>query len=125
LPKSNVTGLGIHTTIDINNRLKLGPNALYKGENLIEDYSLSEDIIKSFYKSVKKYIPHIKLDDIHLDQAGIRPKLQKPGEPFRDFVIVNEEKRGYKNFINLIGIESPGLTASLAIGDYVKKLILR
>jgi len=123
LPETNIAGLGVHTTIDINNRLRLGPNAIYMGQNLIEDYTISESIINSFYESVNYYIPKLKLEDIYLDQSGIRPKLQKPGEPFRDFIIKNESSFGYKNFINLIGIESPGLTSALAIGEYVKQLI--
>jgi L-2-hydroxyglutarate oxidase LhgO len=55
--------------------------------------------------------------------AGIRPKIQKPGEPLRDFYIMEETKRGYPGFINLIGIESPGLTSSIAIAKYVVSLI--
>ena len=55
--------------------------------------------------------------------AGIRPKIQKPGEPVRDFYIKEETERGYPGFINLIGIESPGLTSSLSIANYVRNLI--
>jgi L-2-hydroxyglutarate oxidase LhgO len=55
--------------------------------------------------------------------AGIRPKLQGPGEAFRDFVITHEEKVGFPGLVNLIGIESPGLTASLAIARYVGKMM--
>jgi L-2-hydroxyglutarate oxidase LhgO len=55
--------------------------------------------------------------------AGIRPKIQKPGEPVRDFYIKEESEKGYPDFINLIGIESPGLTSSLSIANYVSNLI--
>ena len=55
--------------------------------------------------------------------AGIRPKIQKPGEPVRDFYINEEAEKGFPGFINLIGIESPGLTSSLSIANYVRKLI--
>jgi L-2-hydroxyglutarate oxidase LhgO len=55
--------------------------------------------------------------------AGIRPKIQKPGHPVRDFYIKEETERGCPGLINLIGIESPGLTSSLSIADYVRKLI--
>ena len=76
-----------------------------------------------FYKSAKKYIPNLKRTDLSPDQSGIRAKLQKKGEPFRDFVIQNEDKLGFNGFINLLGIESPGLTSSLAIAKYVQKII--
>ena len=75
------------------------------------------------------YLEHInhylKLDEANLaeDFTGIRPKIQAPGEPAQDFIICNETDKGYPNFINLIGIESPGLTCSLAIADYVQKII--
>jgi len=55
--------------------------------------------------------------------AGIRPKIQRPGEPVRDFYIKEESDRGYPGFINLIGMESPGLTSSIAIAKYVRNLI--
>ena len=63
------------------------------------------------------------VDDLSEDFAGIRPKLQAPGGPSQDFIIKNETENGYHNFINLIGIESPGLTSSLAIAEYVKEII--
>ena len=68
-------------------------------------------------------MPFIDLADLNPDYSGIRPKLktQKTGE--RDFIIKNESDRGYNNFINLIGIESPGLTASMAIGEYISDQI--
>ena len=68
-------------------------------------------------------MPFLKLDDIEPDFSGVRPKLQKPGEPFKDFVIKNEKSKGFDNFINLLGIESPGLTSSLSIGKYVINII--
>jgi len=63
------------------------------------------------------------MDDLNPDYSGIRPKLQPLGKGERDFIIVNEADRGYNNFINLIGIESPGLTASMAIAEYVDSII--
>mgnify|MGYP006284229765 FL=1 len=68
-------------------------------------------------------MPFLEPEDLHPDQAGIRPKLQKPGDPVRDFIIRHETDRGFHNFINLLGIESPGLTACIAIGDYVYRMI--
>lgn len=122
VPETNTTGLGIHATVDLNRGLKLGPNTVYLGDDRL-DYSVDKSRKTQFYESAKRFLPFLELDDLHPDQAGIRPKLQKPGDPIQDFVIRNEADKGYPGFINLLGIESPGLTACLAIGDYVKKLI--
>jgi len=103
--------------------MKLGPNAIYLGEKNIFDYSVDINNKEKFYSAAKKYLPGLKISQLNADQSGIRPKLQKPGDSFRDFVIENERDRGFENFINLFGIESPGLTSSLAIGNYVNDLI--
>ena len=76
-----------------------------------------------FAESIRRILPSINDEDITPDMSGIRPKLQKKGKPARDFVIVNETTRGLPGFINLIGIESPGLTSSPAIARYVEKLL--
>jgi L-2-hydroxyglutarate oxidase LhgO len=122
-PEKNIAGLGIHTTIDISGRVKLGPNAIYLGEERNFNYSVDISNKGVFYKAAKKYLPGLKMEDLNPDQSGIRPKLQKPGEEFCDFVINNEYNKGFENFINLIGIESPGLTSSLSIGQHVVELI--
>tara|TARA_B100001750_G_scaffold248161_1_gene277195 strand:- start:1791 stop:2909 length:1119 start_codon:yes stop_codon:yes gene_type:complete len=123
LPDKNMEGLGIHSTTDLNGRLKFGPNAIYLNRSSNFDYSINMSNRKKFYDAIVKYLPEINISQLHPDFAGIRPKLQKPGSLFRDFVIRNEKDRGFYNFINLIGIESPGLTASLAIGDYITDII--
>ena len=123
VPNHSLTGLGVHATIDLSGGLKLGPNAIFIENNRL-DYSVNGNHREEFYLSAKKLMPFIEEDDLQPSQAGIRPKLQKPGDPVRDFIIKNEVERGYKNFINLIGIESPGLTASLAIAEYVKSIIV-
>ncbi len=113
--------LGIHATIDINGRLKLGPNAILT--NAI-DYSVDKKNKKDFYESAKRFLPFLEPEDLESDQAGIRPKLTKNRKEFRDFILKNEKDNGFENFINLIGIESPGITASLSIAEYVKNLII-
>jgi L-2-hydroxyglutarate oxidase LhgO len=123
VPNKNITGLGVHATIDLNHGARLGPNAIYLDGN-VKDYTVDPDHKKSFFESASKFLPFLELDDLHPDQAGIRPKLQKPGDPFRDFIIKNEAENGYPNFINLIGIESPGLTSCLSIANYVDSLLL-
>lgn len=111
--------LGIHTRINLNGELSFGPNAYYVDEL---DYRIDEKYHEDFYQAIKKYLD-IEYDDIWPDDCGIRPKLQAPNEPERDFVISNEKEKGFPNLINLIGIESPGLTCCLAIAEYVEKII--
>ena len=122
VPHPNLEGIGIHVTIDMGGGVKLGPDVKYLESN-IYDYRLTPSKQETFYKSVKKFLPFLNYDDIAPEMAGIRPKIQKPGEPLRDFYIMEESKKGYKGFINLIGIESPGLTSSIAIAKYVNGLI--
>ncbi|MEY4582803.1 MAG: hypothetical protein RL701_7506, partial [Pseudomonadota bacterium] len=76
-----------------------------------------------FYQAVSRYLPAVREDDFTPDFAGLRPKLQGPKEPFRDFVIEEAAAHGLPRFVNLLGIESPGLTASEAIGQYVRDLL--
>jgi len=77
----------------------------------------------SFYESAKRMLPFIEYEDLEPEMAGIRPKLQGPGEVVKDFVIRDETDKGLPGFIDLIGIESPGLTSSPAIGKYVAGLV--
>ena len=122
VPHHNLEGIGIHVTIDMGGGVKLGPDVKYLDSN-VYDYKLTASKQEAFYKSARKYLPFLEYDDITPEMAGIRPKIQKPGEPVRDFYIMEEGKRGYPGFINLIGMESPGLTASISIAKYVKNLI--
>jgi L-2-hydroxyglutarate oxidase LhgO len=122
VPHPELEGIGIHVTIDMGGGVKLGPDVKYLESN-IYDYKLTASKQEAFFKSAKKFLPFLEFDDLAPEMAGIRPKIQKPGEPLRDFYIMDEAKRGYPGFINLIGMESPGLTSSIAIAKYVKKLI--
>ncbi len=121
VPFKNTVGLGIHTTIDLSGRVKLGPNAIYLS-NKLTDYAINPEHKRDFYESAKTYLPFLEPDDLVSDQVGIRPKLQKPGDPVRDFIIKEESQAGFPGFINLIGIESPGLTACLSIANHVANL---
>jgi L-2-hydroxyglutarate oxidase LhgO len=108
-------GLGIHLTPDLGGIVRLGPNAYYVN-NI--DYEVGSKE-KEFSEDVAKFMPSIKNYELVPDFAGVRPKLQGPGDGFRDFVIRNEADKGFPGFINLMGIESPGLTSAQAIGDLV------
>ena len=122
VPFKKLIGLGVHATVDLDGGLRLGPNATYMDENNY-DYSIDESLKIDFLESAKRFMPFLEIDDLNPDYAGIRPKIQAMGEGVKDFIIRNETSRGFNNFINLIGIESPGLTACLAIAKYVSDLI--
>ena len=122
VPHPNMEGIGIHVTIDLGGGVKLGPDVKYLESN-VYDYKLTASKQEAFYQSAKKFLPFLEFDDLAPEMAGIRPKIQKPGEQLRDFYIMEESDRGYPGFINLIGIESPGLTSSIAIAKYVNGLI--
>jgi L-2-hydroxyglutarate oxidase LhgO len=119
-PTPEQVGHGIHFKQGLDGRVLLGPSAHY-----VEaiDYAVEETHKQAFYNSAKRFLPLVELEDLAPESAGIRPKLQGPGEGFRDFVIAHEEKAGFPGLINLIGIESPGLTASLAIARYVDRMM--
>lgn len=119
-PTPEQAGHGIHWRQALDGRVLLGPSAYY-----VEaiDYAVDETHKQYFYNAAKRFLPLVELEDLAPESAGIRPKLQGPGEAFRDFVIVHEEEAGFPGLINLIGIESPGLTASLAIAQYVGKIM--
>lgn len=120
VPESKIAGLGIHATPGLDGTVLLGPNTRYI-DSL--DYSVDGQQQEAFYNSVVKFLPFIQYDDLEPEMAGIRPKLQGPRDNFRDFVIRDEYDRGLPGFINLIGIESPGLTGAPAIAQYVSELV--
>ena len=120
VPTSDEVSLGIHITPTLEDGTRLGPNARYVEEI---DYKVDEKQKPEFYDSVRKILPSIEYDDLEPDFAGIRPKLQPEGGHFKDFVIRHEHDRRLDGFVNLIGIDSPGLTASPAIARYVINMI--
>jgi L-2-hydroxyglutarate oxidase LhgO len=122
VPKPKAGGLGIHATIDLTGSIRLGPDDEYI-QDRVKDYSIDSSRAGKFLESAKTFMPFIELKDLTADTSGIRPKLQESGGEFRDFVIRDEAEKGLPGFINLIGIESPGLTASPAIAKYVDGLI--
>lgn len=119
-PLQALTGLGIHATISLDGRLRLGPNTVYVDN---EEYSIDPSHSSDFFQAARSYLPFIEEDDLEPEMAGIRPKLSGPGEPFRDFIISEETDRGLPGLINLIGIESPGLTSALSIARLVAELV--
>jgi L-2-hydroxyglutarate oxidase LhgO len=112
-------GLGVHLTLDLGGQAKFGPDVEWvEAVNYDVDPARSE----KFYAAVRCYWPGLKDGALTPSYAGIRPKLTGPGEPDADFEIQGPDLHGAPGLINLLGIESPGLTASLAIAAYVEQL---
>jgi L-2-hydroxyglutarate oxidase LhgO len=115
-PVPQQAGLGIHATLDLSGRIRFGPDAEYVDEIA---FDVDQGKARVFAEAIRRYLPEITESSLIPDYAGIRPKLAAPGEGFRDFVIEETSARGVPGFVALIGIESPGLTASLAIAECV------
>jgi L-2-hydroxyglutarate oxidase LhgO len=112
-------GLGIHLTVDRQGRQRLGPNA-FPVKSL--DYDVDASHAADFFDAARSYLPDLHLEDLSPGTSGIRAKLSTDGS-FRDFVIEEGKERGFPGWVNLIGIESPGLTASPAIADFAADLL--
>ena len=113
--------VGAHVCLDVNGRLRLGPLFYYVDE---VNYKVDDSRKKAFGESsIMKALPFIEPSDLDPETSGIMAMLQGQGEGFRDFVIRHEYDRGLPGFINLVGIESPGLTSSPAIARYVSHLV--
>ena len=118
-------GLGVHLTLDIAGAGKFGPDVEWldhvpsRFTNF--DYSVSSAKHFAFVEAVRKFWPSIDDSKLNADYAGLRPKLSGPGQAFADFMIQDESEHGLTGMINLFGIESPGLTASLSIAETVAK----
>lgn len=119
-PTPTSISLGIHTRMRLDGTFGLGPNAFYV-EKLV--YDVDETHRRSFFDSVKAFLPFLKEEDLTPEMSGIRPKLQTSEEKFRDFIITEEADKGLPGLFDIIGIESPGLTASPAIASYVKEMV--
>ena len=122
-PVPEHVGLGVHVVLGLDGRLRFGPDAEYLAERRF-DYAVAEEKREAFALAVQRLVPAIAASDLSPDTAGIRPKLQGPGEGFRDWVIADEGARGLPGLVNLVGIDSPGLTSCLAIAEEVDRLLL-
>ena len=120
-PVPMAISVGVHVCLDVNWRLRLGPLFYYVNEVSYKvDDSRKEVFLES---SMMKILPFIEPSDLEPETSGIMAMLQGEGEGFRDFVIRHEYDRGLPGFINLVGIETPGLTSSAAIARYVSRLV--
>lgn len=116
VPPKSGAGLGIHATIDLGDQVKFGPDVEYIDS---ERYDVNSSRLQSYYSAIRQYFPGLKEGSLSPSYAGIRPKIQGPDELPKDFIIQEESTAGFPGLVNLFGIESPGLTASLAIADEV------
>lgn len=116
-PVPEQAGLGVHATVDLGGQARFGPDVEWVPDD--SDYDVDPQRADSFYAEVRKYWPGLKDGSLVPDYSGIRPKIQAPGEASKDFVISGPEDHGVKGVVNMFGIESPGLTASLALAEKV------
>ncbi|MDE2361630.1 MAG: NAD(P)/FAD-dependent oxidoreductase [Hyphomicrobiales bacterium] len=109
-------GLGVHLTLDMGGGARFGPDVEWIDQ---VDYTVDPHRADAFYAEIRRYWPALKDDALLPSYAGVRPKLSGPGEAAADFRIDGPAAHGIAGLVNLFGIESPGLTASLAIADLV------
>ena len=119
-PMPQGTWLGVHATLDMAGQTRFGPDQEWIDE---VDYRLDPDRAESFYDSIRKYWPAIPAGSLAPGYAGVRPKIVAQGEPPGDFMIQGPAQHGVRGLVNLFGIESPGLTSSLAIGEEVAEML--
>jgi len=112
-------GLGVHITIDLAGQARFGPDV--EAVNSL-DYVVDPSRSRNFYDAVRQYWPALPDDSLAPDYSGVRPKISMHDQLYADFMIQSRAEHGLAGLVNLYGIESPGLTACLAIGDYVNSL---
>lgn len=117
-------GLGIHLTIDLHNRARFGPDVKWlsiSSANELDmiDYSIDTNSFEHFKTAIQMYWPTLDPARIHPDYAGLRVKAYVDGRPLNDFVLLGPEQHGLEGVVHLMGIESPGLTSCLALGEWV------
>ncbi len=119
-PMPDGAWLGLHVTVDLGGRCKFGPDIEWIPEI---DYTFKPEKLEKFLGFIRTYYPGLDPSRLHPDYTGIRPKLYREGEPVPDFVFHGPKEHGVDGLVMLFGIESPGLTSSLAIGDLVTGML--
>jgi L-2-hydroxyglutarate oxidase LhgO len=110
----------VHATLDLGGQVKFGPDVEYIQA---EDYGISSAKHAQYCSAIQRYYPGLQASNLVPGYAGIRPKLQGPGDTPHDFQIQGPTRHGVPGLVQLFGIESPGLTCALAIGDHVTDLL--
>lgn len=116
-PVPEAAGLGVHLTLDMGGQTKFGPDVQWVDS--AQDLQVDAARAQGFYAEIRKYWPALQDEALAPGYAGIRPKISGPQEAAADFVIDTPAQHGVAGVVQLFGIESPGLTSSLAIGEYV------
>lgn len=119
-PVAGAGGLGVHVTLDLAGQARFGPDVVWQQD---ADYRFDESGFARFVAAIRRYYPSLDETRLHPGYTGIRPKLVPAGAPAQDFVIEGPAENGVPGLVNLLGIESPGLTASLAIAELVAALV--
>ncbi|MEX1036638.1 MAG: NAD(P)/FAD-dependent oxidoreductase [Sneathiella sp.] len=119
-PVPNTASLGIHVTLDLAGQIRFGPDQEWVGEI---DYAVNPDRAADFYDAIRRYFPVLPDSSLIPAYSGIRPKTQSPNGSAADFRVMDERDHGLPGLINLFGMESPGLTASLKIGSVVAEIL--
>lgn len=117
-PVANADSLGVHATLDLGGQVKFGPDVDWR-ERLDYSFDSQENRRRFFEESIRKYYPGLDAGRLRAGYVGVRPRITGPGEPLADFVIEGPESHQLNGLVQLFGIESPGLTACLAIADEV------
>jgi L-2-hydroxyglutarate oxidase LhgO len=118
-PVPEAAGLGVHLTLDLGGQARFGPDTEWIDGI---DYSVDPGRGERFYAAIRTYWPGLKDGALQPGYAGIRPKINGPRDPAADFVVQGPAEHGVPGLVNLYGIESPGLTASLPLADHVVRL---
>ena len=119
-PVPSAGGLGIHLTLDLAGQARFGPDVCWLRQ---PDYTVALDLAPTFAEAIARYWPAVEVGRLRAGYAGIRPKLAGPGVASHDFLIQSRRQHGIDGLVQLFGIESPGLTASLAIADEVMRVL--
>ena len=120
MPEVNTAGLGVHATLDMGGQLRFGPDVRYVDQL---DYAVDEKCRQPFAAAVQRYWPGCDPQRLQPAYAGVRAKLSGAGEPVMDFVLQDQTTHDVKGLVSLFGIESPGLTASLALAEEVGRML--
>ena len=121
-PLPSDDGLGIHATNDLSGAVRFGPDVTWVDSI---DYDFDESRKSEFVEAIKSYFPGLDENRLAPAYTGIRPKLAGRGAQFTDFNIQFAADHGVRGLVNLFGMESPGLTACLAVGEYVKEILTK
>lgn len=124
LPDHSLKGLGVHATVNLAGAVRFGPDHVHVDRRHF-DYQVEPETPALFFRAAAAYLSGIEERDLSPDTAGVRPKLSALAGEFRDFIVQEESAAGFPGMVNLIGIESPGLTASPALAKMVRSMVCK